>query len=73
MFLFWLTMIDQSWLNPDVAQQQLALLAVILLACLILLPLIFGGLLYFVLSLIARLRDAHRVHRVEEEKVDEAV
>ena len=66
-------MIDQSWLNPNVAQEQLALLAVILLACLILLPLLFGTLLYLILSLIARFRDARRVHRVEEETVDESV
>jgi hypothetical protein len=49
-----------SWLNPDFATDQLALLAVIILACLIVLPVVFGGLIYLLLGLVARIQDWRR-------------
>lgn len=51
---------QETWLNPDFATDQLVLLAVIVLACLIVLPVVFGGLIYLLLGLAARIREWRR-------------
>jgi hypothetical protein len=52
--------LQDSWLNPDFATDQLVVVAVVILACLIVLPVVFGGLIYLVLGLIVRIQTWRR-------------
>jgi hypothetical protein len=65
------SMIDQSWLNPNIAEAQLVTLALVFLASLILLPVIFGLVLYLVLGLLARLTAARHHAPGENDLPDE--
>ena len=51
---------EQSWLDPDFATEQIVTLALLFLGSLIVLPVVFGAVIYSVLSLFARLTDRHR-------------
>jgi CBS domain containing-hemolysin-like protein len=63
MFIFMAeAFLQESWLNPDFATDQLVVVAVVILACLIVLPVVFGGLIYLTLSLIARLQHRRRTN-----------
>jgi hypothetical protein len=53
--------LEDSWLNPDFATDQIIVLAAIILAALIFLPVVFGALIYAVLSLYLRLSNWWRV------------
>jgi hypothetical protein len=54
--------LQDSWLNPDFATDQLVVVAFVILACLIVLPVVFGGLIYLTLSLIARIQNRRRTN-----------
>ena len=56
---------DDSWLNPDFATGQVVVLAIIVLASLVILPVVFGALIYSLLSLYARLTNWQRGIRRE--------
>jgi hypothetical protein len=46
----------ESWLNPDYAAQQFALLGAVILVSLFVLPVILGALVYGLLTLVAKIR-----------------
>ena len=54
---------DESWLNPDFAINNIVTLVGAILLILIVLPAVFGLLIYGVLTLIARLRDLQHAAR----------
>ncbi len=56
---------QESWLNPSYATDHLLILAIIILASLIVLPVFFGGMIYLFLGLIARFT-GHRPPRDPE-------
>ena len=47
----------ETWLNPNYAAQQIALMGAVFLASLVILPVILGALIYGFLSLMARRAD----------------
>ena len=51
---------EETWLNPEFATEQVVVLAAIVLASLLLLPVVFGALIYGGLSLYARLSNRVR-------------
>lgn len=53
---------QETWLNPDFATDQLVVVAVVILACLIVLSVVFGGLIYLALGLIARIQARGRTN-----------
>ena len=53
---------QESWLNPDFATDQLVIVAFVILACLIVLPVVFGGIIYLVLGLIAHVQARRRTN-----------
>lgn len=55
---------QDSWLNPNFATDQLVLVGLVILACLIVLPVVFGGLIYLLLELVARVQ--HRRRKPED-------
>ena len=63
---------QNTWLNPDYAGDHLVLLAAIILACLFVLPMVFGGLIYTVLGFVARLRHLRRDVQDDSVSDDEA-
>jgi hypothetical protein len=56
---------EQSWLNPDYAINNIVTLFSAILLLLVVVPLIFGALMYAVLTLIARLVDARRPAHID--------
>lgn len=54
--------LQETWINPDFATDQLVIVAFVILACLIVLPVVFGGLIYLLLSLIARIQNRRRTN-----------
>ena len=55
---------EQTWLNPEYATNQIVTLAILFIASLVILAVVFGGLIYAILSVIARFTD--RRHGVED-------
>lgn len=62
---------EDTWLNPDFATDQIVTLVTILLASLILLPALFAALIYGLLSLVARLTHKERAVSDDSEFDDE--
>ena len=56
---------EDSWLNPDFATGQVVVLATIVLASLVILPVVFAALIYGLLGLYARLTHWQRGMRRE--------
>lgn len=65
-------MIDESWLNPQIAEDQLVTLALVLLASLILLPIVFAVILYTLMGLINRIKAARHRGEIQREVGDES-
>lgn len=51
---------EGTWLNPEFATQQIILIGLVFLIALIVLPVVFGVMIYTGLGLIARLMDQWR-------------
>lgn len=62
---------EQSWLNPDFAAGQLIAIAIIILGCLIVLPVVFGALIYSTLTLIGRVKEWQRSRGRDEAEQEE--
>ena len=56
---------EESWLNPDIAINNIVTLVSAILVILIVVPVVFAALLYGVLSMIARLQAMQRPARSE--------
>lgn len=62
---------EQSWLNPDYAIQNIVTLVSMIVLLLIVVPAVFGLLFYGVLTLIARWQDMQRMTRPDVDSSDE--
>lgn len=51
---------EGTWLNPEFATEQIILIGLVFLIALIVLPVVFGAMIYTLLGLIARLMDQRR-------------
>ena len=63
---------QNTWLNPDFAGDHIVLLAAVILTCLFVLPMVFGGLIYTVLGIVARVRHLRRGVQNDSAPEDEA-
>lgn len=54
---------EGTWLNPEFATQQIILIGLVFLIALIVLPVVFGVMIYTGLGLLARLMDQWRTAR----------
>ncbi|MAS32779.1 MAG: hypothetical protein CL610_02155 [Anaerolineaceae bacterium] len=63
---------EDSWLNPDFAIDQIIILVVIFLASLAILSVVFGGLIYVALGLVVRLQDRWRRRQQPDEPEEES-
>ena len=62
---------EQSWINPDYAIQNIVTLVSMIVLLLIVVPAVFGLLFYGVLPLTARLQDMQRATRPDVDSSDE--
>ena len=61
---------EESWLNPDYAINNIVTLVSAILVMLIVAPVIFAALMYAILTLIARLVDMQRPARPDSDSDD---
>lgn len=62
---------EESWLNPEFATDQLITVALIILASLLILPVVFGALVYTMLTVIHRLEDFRRTRSRDHTEFEE--
>jgi hypothetical protein len=60
--------LEQTWLNPDFAVDQIVRVVTIILVTLVVLPALLGALVYAVLTLFARMQDFRRAHSTESKE-----
>jgi hypothetical protein len=65
-------MIVNSWINPQIAEDPLVTLAMVLLASLLLLPLVFAVILYYGMGLISRINALRHRGQIKHEAADES-
>ena len=63
---------EESWLNPDIAINNIVTLVSAILVILIVVPVVFAALIYGVLSVIARLQAMQRPARSEVDSSDDS-
>jgi hypothetical protein len=63
--------VEESWLNPEFATDQLITVALIILASLLILPVVFGALVYTMLTVIHRLEDFRRTRSRDHTEFEE--
>ncbi len=61
---------EQTWLNPDFAAGQLIGIAALILGSLIVLPVIFGLIIYTLLAWIDRLKEARHTRSRDDTNTD---
>lgn len=61
---------EQTWLNPDFAAGQLIGIAALILGSLIVLPAVFGLIIYALLALVDRLKQARHTRSHDDTNTD---
>ncbi|HLV34521.1 MAG TPA: hypothetical protein VKY59_05385 [Spirillospora sp.] len=62
---------EQTWLNPDFATEQLIAIALVILGSLIVLPVVFGALIYAILTGLSRFNEMRRTRSRDHTQQEE--